>query len=59
MKMQHAEDLMAPMILSQSIRKSSSKINCQRYESKGDGNDGEPDARRKLKFEKKAKIGWN
>ena len=26
---------------------------------KGDGNDGEPDARRKLEFEKKAKIGWN
>ena len=26
---------------------------------KGDGNDGEPDTRRKLEFEKKAKIGWN
>ena len=26
---------------------------------KGDGNDGEPDARQKLEFEKKAKIGWN
>ena len=26
---------------------------------KGDGNDGEPDARRKMEFEKKAKIGWN
>ena len=28
-------------------------------QSKGDGNDGEPDACRKLEFEKKAKIGWN
>ena len=26
---------------------------------KGDGNDGEPDARQKMEFEKKAKIGWN
>ena len=29
------------------------------YLLKGDGNDGEPDAHRKLEFEKKAKIGWN
>ena len=26
---------------------------------KGDGNDGEPDARRKLEFEKRPQIGWN
>ena len=38
---------------------SDSCFNTQVSLIKGDGNDGEPDARRKLKFEKKAKIGWN
>ena len=28
------------------------------WQIKGDGNDGEPDARQKLEFEKKPNIGW-
>ena len=51
------------MTLLRSVSKLKTKTKIIEYQNleilKGDGNDGEPDARRKLEFEKKAKIGWN